>query len=29
VTIEFDVSCMDINPIGENVNRSELAAIGL
>jgi DNA damage-binding protein 1 len=29
VTIEFDVSCMDINPIGENVNRSELAAVGL
>lgn len=27
--IEFDVSCLDINPIGDNSMRSELAVVGL
>lgn len=29
LAIEFDVSCLDINPNGENPNRSEMAVVGL
>lgn len=29
LAIEFDVSCLDINPIGDNSMRSELAVVGL
>lgn len=29
LAIEFDVSCLDINPIGDNPMRSELAVVGL
>jgi DNA damage-binding protein 1 len=28
LAIEFDVSCLNINPIGENRNQNELAAVG-
>ncbi|KAJ8762650.1 hypothetical protein K2173_010671 [Erythroxylum novogranatense] len=27
--LEYDVSCLDINPIGENPNYSQLAAVGM
>ncbi|KAK2994115.1 hypothetical protein RJ640_003638 [Escallonia rubra] len=27
--LEFDISCLDINPIGENPNYSHLAAVGM
>lgn len=27
--LEYDVSCLDINPIGENPNYSHLAAVGM
>lgn len=27
--LEYDISCLDINPIGENPNFSQLAAVGM
>ena len=27
--LEYEVSCLDINPIGENPNYSQLAAVGM
>ncbi|XP_076896669.1 DNA damage-binding protein 1-like [Bidens hawaiensis] len=27
--LKYDISCLDINPIGENSNRSNLAAVGM
>lgn len=27
--LEYEVSCLDINPIGENANYSQLAAVGM
>lgn len=27
--LEYEISCLDINPIGENPNFSELAAVGM
>ncbi|KAI7979293.1 DNA damage-binding protein 1 [Camellia lanceoleosa] len=27
--LEYDISCLDINPIGENPNCSQLAAVGM
>lgn len=27
--LDFEISCLDINPIGENPNYSQLAAIGM
>lgn len=27
--LEYEVSCLDINPIGENPNQSHLAAVGM
>eukprot|EP01018_Ginkgo_biloba_P031082 Gb_27300 [translate_table: standard] len=29
VQLEHEISCLDINPIGDNQNRSELAAVGM
>jgi len=27
--LEYEISCLDINPIGENPNQSQLAAVGM
>lgn len=27
--LEYDISCLDINPIGDNPNHSHLAAVGM
>lgn len=27
--LEYDISCLDINPIGDNKNCSQLAAVGM
>jgi DNA damage-binding protein 1 len=27
--LEYEISCLDINPIGENPNYSQLAAVGM
>lgn len=27
--LEYDISCLDINPIGDNQSRSQLAAVGM
>lgn len=27
--LEYDISCLDINPIGDNPNYSQLAAVGM
>lgn len=27
--LEYEISCLDINPIGENPNHSNLAAVGM
>eukprot|EP01018_Ginkgo_biloba_P003844 Gb_36569 [translate_table: standard] len=29
IQLEYEISCLDINPIGDNPNHSELAAIGM
>jgi len=29
VLLEYEVSCLDINPIGDNPNYSQLAAVGM
>lgn len=29
VQLDFEISCLDINPIGENPNYSQLAAVGM
>jgi hypothetical protein len=29
VQLDFEISCLDINPIGENPNYSQLAALGM
>lgn len=29
IQLEFEISCLDINPIGEKANRSALAAVGM
>ncbi|EYU19139.1 hypothetical protein MIMGU_mgv1a005247mg [Erythranthe guttata] len=29
IQLEYDISCLDINPIGDNPNHSQLAAVGM
>lgn len=29
IQLEYEISCLDINPIGENANSSSLAAVGM
>ena len=29
IQLEYEISCLDINPIGENSNYSSLAAVGM
>ncbi|EYU19140.1 hypothetical protein MIMGU_mgv1a0005922mg, partial [Erythranthe guttata] len=29
IQLEYDISCLDINPIGDNTNHSQLAAVGM